>query len=386
MMRSGDFHSVSRVIAADPATLYRLVSDVTAMGRWSPETRAARWLGGATSPAPGARFRGRNRWRLMTWSRTCVVEEAEPGKRFVFRTLPARGVSDSTRWAYEFASVDGGTRVTESYEIVDALPRWVQTGLVARLLPHHFDMRPHMARTLARLELGAGLLPGQAAAPPGPVDVTGMYVMHHAFRRDLADFARAVAATDPADHATWAALRDRWERFAGVLHKHHAAEDAGLWPLLRARSAAAGDDAAVATLDAMEAEHAGIDPLLASVRAGFAEPARAADPAARAAQADRIEAAGRLLGAHLAHEERDAMALVQRHLSEQDWRRVEKEHFAAAYGPKDLPFVVSWALKGLSPVARRRATAAGGPPMRILAALAGPAFRRRERAAFAAAG
>ena len=35
-------------------------------------------------------------------------------------------------------------------------------------------------------------LPGQTAAPDGPVDMTIMYVMHHAFRRDLAAFAMAV--------------------------------------------------------------------------------------------------------------------------------------------------------------------------------------------------
>ena len=32
-------------------------------------------------------------------------------------------------------------------------------------------------------------LPGQAAAPDGPVDLTMMYLMHHGFRRDLAAFA-----------------------------------------------------------------------------------------------------------------------------------------------------------------------------------------------------
>ena len=44
--------------------------------------------------------------------------------------------------------------------------------------------------------------PGQAAAHPGPADMTLMYVMHHAFRRDLAAFAAAATATpDPgADH------------------------------------------------------------------------------------------------------------------------------------------------------------------------------------------
>ena len=32
-------------------------------------------------------------------------------------------------------------------------------------------------------------LPGQTAAHEGPVDMHMMYVMHHAFRRDLAAFA-----------------------------------------------------------------------------------------------------------------------------------------------------------------------------------------------------
>src|SRR5688572_27069373 len=133
-MREGDLRSVSRVIAADPATVYRLVSDVTRTGEWSPETRSARWIGGAAGPAAGARFRGVNRWRLVIWTRTCVVEEAEPGKRFVFRTLPKPGVSDSTRWSYEFEDVPGGTRVTESYEILQALPAWLQSTVIAALL------------------------------------------------------------------------------------------------------------------------------------------------------------------------------------------------------------------------------------------------------------
>jgi Hemerythrin HHE cation binding domain len=88
----------------------------------------------------------------------------------------------------------------------------------------------------------------------GPVDLIGMYVMHHGFRRDLADFTAAVPLTPVGDRQTWAALRDRWDRFAHVLHKHHVAEDEGLWPLLRARAAAAGDRTGLATLDVMAEE------------------------------------------------------------------------------------------------------------------------------------
>lgn len=374
-MHIGELRSVTRTIAADPATVYRLVSDVTRIGEWSPEARAARWLDGVTEAVPGARFRGFNRWGPVMWARTCEVEEAEPGKKFVFRTMPGAMVPDSTRWSYELADVPGGTRVTESYEILHPLPARLQR-LTRPLLPHHQDMRPHMARTLEGLEVGAGLLPGQAAAPPGPVDVTAMYVMHHAFRRDLRDFSQAVAATAPVEHAVWIALRDRWERFGEVLHKHHVAEDQGLWPLLRSRGA---DERA---LDAMEAEHAAIDPLLAAIRSGFTAMVDDPSPSARAALGYRLSTAGTLLGAHLGHEEREAMALVQAHLTQADWERVEKEHFQAAYGPGDIPFVVAWTLKGLPPAGLRAARALGGLPIRILALVTGPAFRRRERAAF----
>ena len=85
------------------------------------------------------------------------------------------------------------------------------------------------------------LLPGQAAAPEGPVDMIMMYVMHHAFRRDLAAFAARVPTVAVDDAVTWRALAQRWTDFASVLHKHHSGEDAGLWPLLLERVDAAGD-------------------------------------------------------------------------------------------------------------------------------------------------
>ena len=41
-----------------PRTIWDLVSDVTKIGRYSPETFEAEWLDGATGPAVGATFRG----------------------------------------------------------------------------------------------------------------------------------------------------------------------------------------------------------------------------------------------------------------------------------------------------------------------------------------
>ena len=61
------------------------------------------------------------------------------------------------------------------------------------------------------------LLPGQAAAPEGPVDMIMMYVMHHAFRRDLAAFAARVPSVAVEDvDLTVRAYRSLIRRFVGA--------------------------------------------------------------------------------------------------------------------------------------------------------------------------
>ncbi|GIH90600.1 hemerythrin domain-containing protein [Planobispora siamensis] len=226
------------------------------------------------------------------------------------------------------------------------------------------------------------LLPGQAAAPAGPVDVAAMYVMHRAFRRDLALFAAATAATPVADRECWARLGRRWEVFSSVLHKHHSGEDAGLWPLLLERSSG---DGAAAVLAAMSAEHERIDPLLRECAAGFAVLARTADDGARRTLARRTLARRtaelrELLEAHLAHEERDAMALVQAHLTQRDWERLDKEHFAPEYGLRDVPAVLAWVMHGLTPQAARKVP--GGPVLHIVGRLLARRLARADRRTF----
>ncbi|TMR89139.1 hemerythrin domain-containing protein [Nonomuraea basaltis] len=169
------------------------------------------------------------------------------------------------------------------------------------------------------------LLRGQAAAPPGPVDVAGMYLMHHAFRRDLDLFTAATAATPIEDRECWTRLNRRWRLFSSTLHKHHRGEDSGLWPLLLER-ARGGEPATV--LAAMSAEHQHIDPLLHACGSEFTALARTGDAQVRRDLAGHIAELRDLLQAHLAHEEHDAMALVQAHLTQHDWERLDKEHFA----------------------------------------------------------
>ena len=77
--------SVAIDIAAPPEQVYRLVSDITLMGQWSPECIRCAWTPGATGPAVGARFKARNKGRRgPAWFNTPVVTAAEPGREFAF--------------------------------------------------------------------------------------------------------------------------------------------------------------------------------------------------------------------------------------------------------------------------------------------------------------
>jgi uncharacterized protein YndB with AHSA1/START domain len=145
---------VSRRIAADPHLLWRMVSDVTRMGEWSPETTSCRWLDGADGPAPGARFRGSNRHGLLRWSTVCTVTAAEPGSRFAFDV--GYGPLAISTWTYDFTAGDDGCVVTESW--TDRRPSWMRVAsvpvmMVADRAGHN---RRGMEATLAALETAAG--------------------------------------------------------------------------------------------------------------------------------------------------------------------------------------------------------------------------------------
>ena len=224
-------------------------------------------------------------------------------------------------------------------------------------------------------------LPGQSSVADGPLDMTAMYFMHHAFRRDLADFAAAVTLTPLDARDTWRALRDRWAFFSLVLHHHHEAEDEVLWPALLRHVRAAGDQAAVETLEAMQDEHAEIDPLLEGCAKGFASLAIHGGEEVRTALAARLVATRASLGRHLAHEETEALVLVQRHLAEAEWHALD-EAAKGAYSFREIAMLVPWAIKGLGPEHRSRVFRTAGRSFQVLWLFTRGTFRRKDREAF----
>ena len=142
--------SVEQHVNAPPEKLYGLVSDVTRMGEWSPETTSCRWIGGASGPAVGARFRGSNRSGWRRWSTTCTVVAADAGLRFAFDV--DAGPMPISRWEYEFEpDGNGGTRVTERWR--DRRQTWMVrvSPVMMGVKDREAHNRAGMEKTLAAL-------------------------------------------------------------------------------------------------------------------------------------------------------------------------------------------------------------------------------------------
>jgi hypothetical protein len=217
------------------------------------------------------------------------------------------------------------------------------------------------------------MLPGQAAAVPGPLDMTNMYLAHHGFRRDLGRLLTSVGQIAPAEasrrriahlHAQF-----RWVLF--VLRHHHTAEDETVWPRLRERA-----PEAIETIDALEAEHEACDRWIKESDDAFR--AYAARPSEQGRE--RLTAALRsladVLGAHLAHEETDGIPLMMAHITPEEDARGHQE-ILREYGPFRLVKLVGWITFDLPPEVEEhlRRTAPAG--LRLLMALAKGPYRRR---------
>lgn len=144
------------------------------------------------------------------------------------------------------------------------------------------------------------------------LDMTYMYVFHDALRRDLERIARFTAqeSDDPARVLRSAA---GWEMFKKYLRIHHRAEDEAVWPVMYRLLADQPDD--LALLDAMEAEHAVIDPLLDAVDAALAD-----RDGESGRLGDLVESLRTNLTGHLRHEETEALALIDATLTEAQWQ------------------------------------------------------------------
>jgi uncharacterized protein YndB with AHSA1/START domain len=146
--------SVTVHMAAPPERVWELITDVTRIGRYSPETFEAEWLDGVTGPAVGARFRGhvKRNGKGPTYWTTCTVLASDPGREFAF------GVGNREKpvntWRYRLEPSGDGTDVTESFQLADtAMVRlyWALLGS-ARGKTNRDGMRTTLERIKAEVE------------------------------------------------------------------------------------------------------------------------------------------------------------------------------------------------------------------------------------------
>jgi hypothetical protein len=139
-------------IAADPALVYDLITDLPTLAELAEETTSMRWRRGDCARA-GAVFKGSNRHGVHRWSTTCTVTEAEPGRAFAF-DVSYFGIPIA-RWRYDIAGQEGGCRVSES--TWDRRPGWfVKPGGMATGVPDRDAANAgHIRLTLHRLKARA---------------------------------------------------------------------------------------------------------------------------------------------------------------------------------------------------------------------------------------
>ena len=151
--------------------------------------------------------------------------------------------------------------------------------------------------------------------------------VHKAFRRDLGQLLATTASRR--------AVRARWNVFCDQLRFHLGAEDAALWPPVQVKLT--GDPADLALVEAMEDEHRLIEPVLAAIDEAFT---------VNTSTEHLRELLTRLqttLSSHLAHEEAEALPLINEIMSKGELARITRT-ITRMGGRKQAAVMMPWAL------------------------------------------
>jgi uncharacterized protein YndB with AHSA1/START domain len=140
-------------IAAPPAKVWALISDLRLMPRWSPQCRLMKAFGPLRQ---GTRTVNLNRRKFMIWPTTCQVTEVIPEQKLSFRVN-----ANNTIWTYELEPSETGTRVTESRHAENGV-KATSTLVISTL----FGGVPSFERELVD-GMNASLRRIKAAAEPG---------------------------------------------------------------------------------------------------------------------------------------------------------------------------------------------------------------------------
>ena len=134
-------------IAAPPARVWALVTDIDLPARFSEEFEGATWTG--DGPALGASFVGRNRHPAIgEWEVASFVDVYDEGRSFGWATVDAS--NPGARWRFDLEPTDAGTRLRFSMTMgpgpsgisiaIEAMPEKEPRILKRRVGEHHANM------------------------------------------------------------------------------------------------------------------------------------------------------------------------------------------------------------------------------------------------------
>ncbi|MGW7256300.1 SRPBCC family protein [Streptomyces sp. NPDC054834] len=113
---AADFAFTRRAwVDAAPARVYELVSDVSAISRWSPNADDVAFDPGA-GPWVSAWFSGRNRRDGKEWTSRSQIVHADSGAAFAFVVGGAE--NGIVRWEWTFTPQGRGTVVQQSWKLL----------------------------------------------------------------------------------------------------------------------------------------------------------------------------------------------------------------------------------------------------------------------------
>ncbi len=139
-------------VAAPPAAVWAMVSDIERMASWSPQVVRTKIKGGAVQQ--GTRFANLNRQGLLLWPTNGKVVRFDPHRAFAFRIAENR-----TIWSFELEPIPGGgTRITQRRELPDGISNLSlrMTKVALGGVPKFTDrLRAGMQQTLERIKAEA---------------------------------------------------------------------------------------------------------------------------------------------------------------------------------------------------------------------------------------
>ena len=208
---------------------------------------------------------------------------------------------------------------------------------------------------------GTDRLPGMTHTKNAQVtDVSDMYTVHRAFRREFGLMPRLARSVAAGDTTRAAVLADHGRRILTGLHYHHSGEDELLWPKLLERCP---PDAEL--IERMEAQHHGVHDLIERLQAALPRWEAEARPAVTEEVASTFEALHAALLEHLGEEEQHILPLAARHVTQQEWAQLG-EHGFGQMAKSELPLMFWMVVEEATPEEAKEMYANVPPPVRLL--------------------